>query len=61
MNGLRSFACKDCGVGVYAYPADPEPERCGPCEWLSRLPEKVERKEVRAYLIDIGVIGGPRS
>jgi hypothetical protein len=54
---LRTFVCRDCGLRVYAYPHDPERERCGACEWIKRLPEKVDRDEVRAYLVDIGVIG----
>jgi hypothetical protein len=50
-----AFVCKDCGCAVYDALGGVR-ERCYPCQWVADIPGEAERAEVRAWLIEAGVI-----
>lgn len=50
-----TFVCKDCGTPVYDALGDVR-ERCHPCQWVANIDDKVERAEVREWLIEVGAI-----
>jgi hypothetical protein len=55
--GEPTFICIDCGVPVYDALGEVR-ERCFPCQWVANLPDTVDRRKIKTWLIEIGVIDG---
>lgn len=55
-----TFTCIDCGIAVYDALGHVR-ERCWPCQWVANIPEENERKQVRAWLVELKVIDAEAS
>jgi hypothetical protein len=50
------FDCIECGAHIYSPIPDPE-SRCAGCRHVASIIDEDNRAELRAYLMDRGIIG----